>query len=296
MNLIQLQYFCSVARCRNMSRAADELCLSQSALSKAISNIEDELGFSLFDRVGRGIRLNESGRIYYHQVSHALLLLDDAARHARLAQRQNSHDVSVLLTAGTFLAPRLQEEFYELHPEISLEVKCSYSPDPNDLKDCDFHIFATPMGSSGLTCIKLIDEKMLIACSKKHPLAELETIDLADTQKYLYQCLPPQENMHENLRSGCQKAGFKPKIGFCTEDSYAFFSALGSSLYLTMIPSKTAFTAVGGNLLKKKISNPKCVRTLYISYHPNAELSSQSLVFRDFCIEFFKKVDAESVQ
>lgn len=276
-----------------MSRAADERCLSQSALSKAISNLEDELGFKLFDRVGRGISLNESGRIFYHQVSHALLLLDDAARHARDAQRKNPHDVSVLFTAGTFLAPRLQEEFSEKYPEIKLEIKCSYSPDPNDLKACDFHIFATPMGSNGLTCIKLIEEEMLLACGKNHPLADVDPTDLADTKSYLYQCLPPQENMHENLRSGCQKAGFDPKIGFCTEDSYAFFSALGSSTYLTMIPAKTAFTAICKNLVKKKISNPRCTRTLYISYHPGEELNQQCLIFKDFCLEFFKNLDED---
>ena len=48
MQLIQLQYFCAVARCRNMRIAAEELCVSQPALSKAVGGLEEELGVRLF--------------------------------------------------------------------------------------------------------------------------------------------------------------------------------------------------------------------------------------------------------
>lgn len=62
MRLLDLYYFCAVARCRNMNDASKELAVSQPSLSKAVTNLEDELGVKLFDRIGRGIQLNEAAR------------------------------------------------------------------------------------------------------------------------------------------------------------------------------------------------------------------------------------------
>lgn len=279
-----------------MSRAADELWISQSALSKAISNLEEELGFKLFNRVGRGITLNDSGRIFYHNVSRVLLLLDDAVRQAELVQRKKTCDVSVIFTAATFIAARIREEFEQQYPEISLEIKCCYTADTKDLSDCDFHVFATPEEVQNMTCTKLLDEEMCLACGKKHPLAGSDAIDLSDTEQYLYQCLPPQENMHENFASACKAAGFEPKIGFCTEDSYAFFGGLSSSSLLTMVPSLTAFSALDKDLVLKKIRTPECKRTIYIAYRSEKELSSQCKTFKSFCEDFFKKLEEHNIE
>lgn len=291
MQLIQLQYFCAVARCRNMRIAAEELCVSQPALSKAVGGLEEELGVRLFDRVGRGLILNEAGRTFYHQVSHILLLLDDSVRSVRRIKNAKRRDISVLFTAATFLAPRIRDEFIARRPDISVEIKCSYSPDPQDVRECDFHVYATPeAAASGMTSIKLIEEPLLLACNKKHELAQRGEIELAETKDYPYQCLPPHENLHENLVNGCRKAGFELEIAFCTEDSYAFFSGLGSGGCLTMVPEYTAFMEPQDGLALLRIRSPRCVRTLFIASHRGRELDEKCLAFQAFCFDFFRNM------
>lgn len=292
MQLIQLEYFCAVARCRNMRIAAEELCVSQPALSKAVGNLEDELGVRLFERVGRGLVLNEAGRMFYRDVSRILLLLDDSVRGVRRLTEAKRCDVSVLFTAATFLAPHIMEEFIARHPDISVEIKCSYSPDPQDVRDCDFHVYATPeAASSGMFSLKLIEEPLLLACNKNHELAFREEIELTETKDYPYQCLPPHENLHENLVNACRKAGFEPKIAFCTEDSYSFFSGLGSGGYLAMLPSCTAFLKPHENLAMLRIASPKCSRTLFLASHRDRELDEKGLAFQTFCFDFFRKLE-----
>lgn len=294
MQLIQLQYFCTVARCRNMRIASEELCVSQPTLSKAISNLEDELGTNLFDRIGRGLILNETGRMFYHQVSHILLLLNDSIRQVQSSRNAKRRDISVLFTAATFLAPRICDEFAQCHPEISLEMKCSYSADPKDVRNCDFHIYASPVTSPGMTSVKLIEEPMMLACNSRHALAQRGEVDLIETKDFLYQCLPPHENIHENFIISCKKAGFEPKIAFCTEDSYAFFSGLGSSNYLTMVPGYTTFTTICEDLVLLKILNPKCTRTVFLASHQGVELSEKCLIFQSFCFDFFRRLLAKN--
>ena len=181
MQLTQLHYFCTVARCNNMSHAADELWISQSALSKAISSLEDELGVKLFDRVGRSIRLNEAGRIFYHQVSHILFLLSDATRQLRDLRSNDSNEVRVVFTAANFICSWMREEFMQLHPEFNLQVYSCYAVNDYDLMENDFTIYATPTACDELESHLLLEEELMLAFGKNHPLAKEKEIDMADT-------------------------------------------------------------------------------------------------------------------
>ncbi len=64
MEIQQLEYFKTVAEMQHMTQAAEKLNISQPALSKSISNIEQEIGVPLFDRQGRSINLNRYGKLF----------------------------------------------------------------------------------------------------------------------------------------------------------------------------------------------------------------------------------------
>ena len=78
MELTQLRYFQAAAKYEHITQAAAELYTSQSSLSKTIARLEQELGQTLFDRVGNHIRLNSSGRQFYQAVNLILQTLDDS--------------------------------------------------------------------------------------------------------------------------------------------------------------------------------------------------------------------------
>lgn len=295
MQLYQLQYFCAAARCRNMSVAADELWISQSSLSKAITSLEDELGVRLFDRVGRRIRLNEAGRLFYHQASHILQLINDLTRQVSQIRQRNTDEVHVLFTAATFIASDVKDQFEEIYKDSKIIIKCCYSPERKDILNCDFHIFASPAEYPEMVTLKLLDEEMVLAFGAKHPLANKETIDLRETQPYAFQCLPPQENMHENLVSSFKKIGREPNIGFCTEDSFAFFGALRSSSLIAMVPANTAYSAICEGIVMKRICYPSCHRTVMLGYHKDREITELCRKFKSFCIDFFKRLEQKDI-
>lgn len=64
MELLQLKYFCTVARLEHMTKAAEELRIAQPALSRKIARLEESVGVPLFDRHGRRIRLNAYGKAF----------------------------------------------------------------------------------------------------------------------------------------------------------------------------------------------------------------------------------------
>ena len=80
MELLQLRYFCVIAQCQNLTQAAEKLRVSQPALSKTLKSIETQLGVPLFDRVGRHIRLNAVGEMFYRKAAESLRVLDEGAQ------------------------------------------------------------------------------------------------------------------------------------------------------------------------------------------------------------------------
>ena len=89
MTLEQLRIFVFVAERLHMTRAAEALGLTQSAVSAAVAALETRYGVRLFDRVGRGLALTEAGRVFLPEATAVLL-------RARVAQRLNADQVNEL--------------------------------------------------------------------------------------------------------------------------------------------------------------------------------------------------------
>ena len=124
--LNSLRVFEACARIGNFSRAADELGLSQSAVSRQIQLLESRLNLQLFRRKGRSIHLSQEGQDYQRVVSRALAMI--AAETGRLSRRPNT-DTLVISTVPSFavkwLAPRLQR-FKQANETIDLRISTSY--------------------------------------------------------------------------------------------------------------------------------------------------------------------------
>ena len=120
-----LRAFDAAARLGSFERAADELAVTASAVSKRVATVEDLLGGPLFTRSAKALVLTASGREYLEQVRAALALLAAMPQHRRLAQGQQKLRVSAPPTfARQILVPELAS-FSAASPDIELEVVLS---------------------------------------------------------------------------------------------------------------------------------------------------------------------------
>jgi LysR family transcriptional regulator, transcription activator of glutamate synthase operon len=124
MELQQLKYFQTVARLGHMTRAAEELYVSQPSLSRSIARLEQELGAPLFDRQGRRIRLNQYGEVLLRRVDFAFEDLELARREITdmVGPEQGVITLCVLPGSGTHLLPRLLNAFRSHHPRIHFRL------------------------------------------------------------------------------------------------------------------------------------------------------------------------------
>ena len=108
MELHQLRYFCAVAEAGSFSRAAEQSHVSQPSLSQQIMKLEDELGARLFDRLGRSVRLTETGQTFLPR-ARAVLRELEAARGDVVEQKDSiggSVTIGVIPTVAPYFLPQ----------------------------------------------------------------------------------------------------------------------------------------------------------------------------------------------
>lgn len=153
-----LTAFEAVSRLGSFTRAAEELCLTQSAISKQIRALETSLAASLFERRARGVTLTNAGWTYQQQLLPTLQQLETAGQRVRALQHPNT--VSVLATHAVsqfWLFPRLLS-FNAQHPEITVHIHASNDMQPFMVADHDLAILYGDGQWSSLVAAPLILE------------------------------------------------------------------------------------------------------------------------------------------
>lgn len=132
LSLGLLQGFDAAARQLSFTRAAQDLHLTQSAISREIKTLEGQLGQPLFIRVHRGLRLTYAGQTLSRAVSEALALIDEATSHLTHAKKPELLTITTSAPlASTWLVPKLRG-FISLHPEV--DVRCVAADQKLDLE------------------------------------------------------------------------------------------------------------------------------------------------------------------
>ena len=181
MDLRQIRYALSVAKERSFTRAATRLHISQSAVSEQVKLLEDEIGFPLFRRTGRGIELTERGRTFLAEAERVVgdvLSLSDTARRLKGAPAD-----TLRLGMGSgmehIFVPRLFRKFTETLGGLRLEIvtaptKSIFDDLYEERIDVGIALESDPdRVPAGLVVERLAEAEMALIVHSKHPLAAM---------------------------------------------------------------------------------------------------------------------------
>lgn len=176
----QLRSFAAVARHLNFRAAADELALTQSAVSRQIQSLEDEIGVSLFLRHTRAVELTAAGAQLLQAVLPSLERLDSAVRQIRRSAGRKSVAISTWASfASMWLIPRL-EAFQSQHPDIDIRIDASDALIDLDTADVDLVLRYTQPDRVPAHAVHLFDEQLTPVASpwllKNHTLQRGEDL------------------------------------------------------------------------------------------------------------------------
>lgn len=176
----ELVAFCACVRTGATTRAAEELGLTQSAVSRALASLERRLGVSLFHRVRQRLVLSEAGRAFSPEAD----LLVERLRQASVAVmalggRSDLVRLAVLPTIGTtWLVPRLAR-FREAHPDVTLDIVSRIEPVNFEEEPFDAALQRREMRPAGVLHDDLMEEHLVAVASPRLVPAPVGDTDLA---------------------------------------------------------------------------------------------------------------------
>jgi LysR family glycine cleavage system transcriptional activator len=157
--------FEAAARCGNFTRAAEELCVTQGAVSRHVATLEDWLGVRLFERARHGIQLTPQGQAYYATVRAGLEQIEQGTRQIQRSPDEKRLRIKLPPTfAIRWLMPRLAR-FHAQHPDIDVQITTSHQRADFDREDVDVSIHSEPRVPQGPGYRRLFGEILLPVCA-----------------------------------------------------------------------------------------------------------------------------------
>ena len=187
MDITPLRYVVTLARMRSFSRAAETLYVSQSSLSQQIAKLEKEIGYPLFQRTTKYVQITEEGTRFLAQAKKVLAEYD--ALHAQVEATRASMEHTINLGMSVVYRPNAAEavvRFMQTHPDIDVNLTSAWELDLVEMLRngrIDLALFGIDWENddlSGMTVTPLHDERVVASMSPQHPLAQRESVSLAE--------------------------------------------------------------------------------------------------------------------
>ena len=222
MELRHLRYFVGVGEEQHFGRAAERLQIAQPALSRQIQDLEREMGFLLFERLPRGVRLNEAGKVFLSDARRILQDVDDAKRRAeRIALGQAGTLRVGIATAVSWhgLVVNAFREFRRRQPDVELVLHHMVSIHQveavlSDRLDAGFAAAVTPWHED-LEHRQFALDRMVLAVPKGHPLTKRARIRLRDLRHmpfiWFHRWVNP--TFYDQMMEACARGGLSaPRV------------------------------------------------------------------------------------
>ena len=291
MELRQLQYFCTAAKYEHISKAADELLISQPALTRTIKQLEEELNISLFESKGRGIRLTPLGMYFYHVVSR---LLDDLNSSVRQLQSQ-----SALFGNGIMLTNEIPELYPYMLSAFLAENPCIPISENNHTSNAiegaermqtGFILSYQPLTLQGFRSESVLEDPYCLLVAPNHRFSAFTEINLTEaaTEPHIaYSPLPlPASFEHSLPYPNYLISDFQSLVRLVAKN---YGVAIIPRLFWHLLQPKLQFllgAAAMPQLLNLK--EPPERLHVYLTAPDKGNLSDYEETFLSFCREYFR--------
>jgi len=289
MNWQQLEYFKVIAETQNFTTAANLLLVTQPALSKAISKLEEELQVPLFEKSGRNIKLTRFGSMFLKHAEAAINEINEGIKELQNTMNPMTGTVSIssLYTIGTHFIPAMISDFLKENPNIKFEFGMDSTINILEgLKDGKFDLgfydeFENIEMYEKIESVPIKNDELVVIVPKNHKLADKSEVMLKDLKDETFAFF--SERIANKMCSVFRKAGIIPKtIIQPNESSMVVTGFVGAGLGISIVPDTP--NLITNELSVLRIKEPHCYRTIHMGWLKNGYINPSAKIFKDFVV------------
>jgi DNA-binding transcriptional LysR family regulator len=286
----QLEYFKLVAQMQHITRAAEELSISQPALSRSIAKLEMELGFPLFDRRGKNIILNRYGKIFLQHVERSMQEISDGKQVVQdlIHPDYGSISLSFLHSLGSNLVPSLLSKFRSQYPNIQFKLyqnSTNFLLDQLESGEIDLCLCSPVATREPIQWKILFTEELFVIVPHGHRLANRSSIQLHEIANEPIVTFKKDYGLRLLADQLFNEANINPFITFEGEEIMTVAGLVEANLGVSLIPH--VFGLDKTNISFLPISKPNCHRIIGIAWIKERYLSPAAHKFKQFVSQSF---------
>jgi LysR family hydrogen peroxide-inducible transcriptional activator len=294
-----LHQFLTVARAKNFTRAAAELHLSQSALSRAIQKLEEQLEAPLFERRPREVVLTDLGEWLLGRAHEILKLVEDTYAELQDAKRWGRVRLGAIPTIAPYLLPALLGRFAEQFPDVAVMVqedttemliqRCHHG-------ELDLAIVALPIEAKEIRVEALFAEELLFVAPLGHPLATVKNLTAQEVEHYPFVMLNEAHCLSGNITSFCQRQAVQPVTVERTSQLTTVQELVSLDHGVSIIPEMARRIDLSDRRVYRSFSGEKPERTVAMMWNAYRYESRAVKTLKDFIRQATKKRTASALR
>lgn len=296
MEIRDLRYFCVTAELEHVTKAAEQLGVSQPFLTRIIGQLEKEIGVPLFDNVGRKIKLNQFGSAFYALAKKALAEFDNVTVEMDKLLDRHEQTINFLADSEGY-SSEIAVRYKLAYPESNLSI--SYAPrkdiiDALTSGEADFGLCTPPIVDdphNALVTETVFYDAAVILLPEGHPLLSKASLTLDDLRGEPMVSSMKDSGMRNNQAQVFEKYDFHPQVACETNDAELLIKMVSNGLGYAMMPRSNMLQDARFKACCRPLDIPENVAVIGISYNKNASLGKDVEGFLQFIRDFFRDWD-----
>jgi len=271
-----------------MTAAAEQLFISQSAVSQAINALEKYYQVRLFERYSRRLFVTPAGERFYSYAQHILGMYEEIEKTMRGIGQNGPLRLGASVTVGAYVLPALVAAFKRLHPKIEIVVS---EDNTSVIEGCllsdktDIGLVEGDISSDDIITQAFSDDELTLVCGVGHRLAGLATVtadDLEGEDFIIRESGSGTRKTFENVMNAHQ-IGFKP--AWVCNNTDTIKEAVMAGLGISVLPWIAVQNEIAAErLIAKEVAGLSFRRTFTIAYHKDKYLTDPMKEFIAFCL------------
>lgn len=289
MNLMQLYYFRALAKTEHYTHAAEELDISQSALSQSISSLENELQTYLFEKKGRNIVLTKNGRLFFKYVDSALNELDKGKKELKKINTLEDGKISLGFISGVgHFVPGLISDFLKKPSHVNISFTCAEGTTDvliRKLKDeyYDMIMCSKNEDEQNIDFVPIIEGQLVVLVPEAHPLVHKKKLYLNEISTLPFIIHTSDCGMRTLTDELFARLGVKPKIVMEAQEDMLIAELVESNHGIALITDMPEIKKFRIKIIP--LADPDAHRFIYLASLKNHHLSPAARAFKTFLLD-----------